>query len=197
MKKFFKDFKAFICRGNIIDMAIGVIIGGAFSAIVTALTDKIIMPFINWILSLGGGDGMSSAFTYLKKVYDADGVVDLTNSIYIDWGAFITAVINFLIIALTLFIIIKVAMKSSQLLKNASDKMVKGNPTKEEKAELKAQGVNMKNIVEVRNATIALREKKAQEAQALAEANKEPPKPTTEELLTEILAELKKDKNQD
>lgn len=54
MKKFFQDFKKFISRGNIIDLAIGVIIGNAFSAIVKALTDKIIMPLINWVLSFGG-----------------------------------------------------------------------------------------------------------------------------------------------
>ena len=50
MRKFFRDFKAFISRGNVIDMAVGVIIGGAFSAIVTALTNKILMPLINYLL---------------------------------------------------------------------------------------------------------------------------------------------------
>ena len=118
MKKFFKEFGQFIRKGNIVDMAIGVIIGSAFSAIVTALTNKIIMPFINLLLLvIGAGDGLSSCYTYLKKAYLADGVtIDLTNSIYIDWGAFITAVINFFIIAFTLFVILKVAMKSNQLL---------------------------------------------------------------------------------
>ena len=54
MKKFFADFKKFISRGNIIDMAVGVIVGNAFSAIVKAFTDKVIMPLINLLLSLGG-----------------------------------------------------------------------------------------------------------------------------------------------
>ena len=69
MKKFLKEFKTFISRGNIVDMAVGVIIGSAFSAIVTALTNKIIMPFINWILSAGagGGKGLEKAYTFLKK----------------------------------------------------------------------------------------------------------------------------------
>ena len=106
MKKFFQDFKKFIAKGNIIDMAIGVIVGNAFSAIVKALTDKIIMPLINYLLALGGS-GLDSAFTFLKKATLADGTVDLANSIYIDWGAFITAIINFFIIALTLFVILK------------------------------------------------------------------------------------------
>jgi len=106
MKKFFKEFKKFITRGNVVDLAIAVIIGGAFNAIVTALTNKIIMPIVNFFLSFGATDGLESAYTFLKKV-KVDGVVDLSASIYIDWGAFITAIINFLIIALTLFIIIK------------------------------------------------------------------------------------------
>ena len=96
MKKFFADFKKFISRGNIVDMAIGVVVGSAFSAIVTAFTQKIIMPIINYILALiGGKDGLSSAYTFLEKAYDADGLIDLSNSIYIECGAFITAVLNF------------------------------------------------------------------------------------------------------
>lgn len=54
IKKFFSDFKKFISRGNVVDMAIGVIVASAFTAIVTALTNGIIMPFINWLLALGG-----------------------------------------------------------------------------------------------------------------------------------------------
>lgn len=184
MKGFFRDFKKFISRGNILDMAVGVIIGGAFSAIVTAFTNKIIMPFINWVLALiVGGDGLSSVFTFLKKAYKTvDGVttIDLANSIYIDWGAFITAILNFLIIALVLFSILRLVMKTQGYFTKAK----KARPTKEEKKVLKAQGVNMKDYKAVVAATAELREK-----------NKPAPvpvKPTQEELLTEILAELKK-----
>ena len=98
MKKFFADFKKFISRGNIIDMAVGVIVGNAFSAIVKAFTDKVIMPLINALLSLGGENGLESAYTFLKTAYATDGTIDLTKSIYIDWGAFITAILNFFII---------------------------------------------------------------------------------------------------
>lgn len=191
MKKFFKDFKAFISRGNILDMAVGVIIGGAFSAIVTAFTNKIIMPIVNFILMLiGGGNGLESAYTYLKKVYVVaeDGTftdaIDLTKSIYIDWGAFITAILDFLIIALTLFIILKIAMNASGFLRKAA----KEQPTREERKELKAQGVNMKDHKAVIAATAQLREKNAPVP--------EPPKPTQEELLTGILEELKKQNEQ-
>ena len=150
MKKFFQDFKKFISKGNVIDLAVGVIIGNAFSAIVKALTDKIIMPFINWLLSFGGADeGLASAFTFLKKVTKADGTVDLANSIYIDWGAFITAILNFFIIAMTLFIIVKVAMKSSEILQQAKQKAIadyeRNQLTKEDKHELKKRGISRKD----------------------------------------------------
>ena len=123
-KGLFAEFKAFITRGNIVDMAVGIIIGGAFSAIVTALTGKIIMPVINLIISLAtGGDGIN-LITILNgepQFVVQDGVEVLNaKCIYIDWGAFIETIINFLLIALVLFFIIKVintAHKKSEELK--------------------------------------------------------------------------------
>lgn len=112
-KGFFKEFGEFISRGNVLDMAVGVIIGGAFTAIVTALTNSILKPIINWILALCiGTDGLEGALTFLKRVDDpATGLPILEQSIYIDWGTFINAVINFLLIALILFLIIKTINK--------------------------------------------------------------------------------------
>ena len=170
IKQFFKDFKKFISRGNVVDMAIGVIVASAFTAIVTALTNKIIMPCINWLLSLGGA-GLDSAYTFLKTAYLEDGVtIDLANSIYIDWGAFITAILNFILIALVLFTVLRIMMNAQGFWK----KEVNSRPTKAEKEILKSQGVNMKSRKEVLKATKELREK-----------NKPapvPPKPTQEEL---------------
>jgi len=199
MKKFFADFKKFISRGNILDMAVGVIVGSAFSAIVTAFTNKIIMPLINLLLSFGG-DGLSSAYTILKPEYtyvanDAGEMIktlDLAKSIYIDWGAFITAIINFFIIAMTLFIILKVAMKSSELLRNATQTMEKGKLTKEEKKELKERGISTKNKVAIaayRDEKKKLAEEKAkQEAEEKARQEEEYrlSHPSQEELLKEI-----------
>ena len=183
IKKFFSDFKKFISRGNVIDMAIGVVVATAFTSIVTALTNKIIMPFINWLLALGGA-GLDSAYTFLKTAYTVDEagnkIVDLANSIYIDWGAFITAIINFILIALVLFIVLRVMMNAQGFWK----KEMSARPTKEEKQVLKEQGVDMKNRKAVLQATKELREKNAPAPV--------PPKPTQEELLTEILSELKK-----
>lgn len=181
-KKFFADFKKFITRGNIVDMSVAVIVGAAFSSIVTALTNKIIMPIVNWILALTGGDkGLESAYTFLKTVYAEDGVtVDLTKSIYIDWGAFVAAVLNFLIIAFTVFSIVRLIMSTQGYLTKA----IHDQPTKAERKILKERGVNMKNNKEVVKATAELRK---ENAPAPVE-----PKPTQEEILAQILVELKK-----
>ena len=185
IKKFFSDFKKFISRGNVVDMAVGVIVASAFTAIVTALTNGIIMPFINWLLALGGA-GLDSAYTFLKVAYLEDGVtIDLSNSIYIDWGTFITAIINFILIAFVLFTVLRIMMNAQGFWK----KELKAYPTKAEKKVLKEQGVDMKDRKAVIAATQELREK-----------NKPapvPPKPTQEELLTEILTELKKQNKQE
>lgn len=177
MKKFFSDFKAFISRGNVLDMAVGVIVGGAFNAIVTAFTNKIIMPLINLLLSIGGENGLEKAYTFLKVVRDAEGQIDLTKSIYIDWGAFITAIINFFIIAFTLFVILKVAMKSSEMFKKTVKDIEKASPTKEEKKELKARGYDKKDRTAYKAGLLALRKekeeaKKAEEARLEAEKAK-------------------------
>ena len=107
-KGFFGEFKEFITRGNVMDMAVGVIIGGAFTAIVTALTGGILQPLINWLI--GGNGGLENARTILGNPVYVEGTtqVDWAKTNYIDWGAFISAVINFLLVALILFIIIKV-----------------------------------------------------------------------------------------
>lgn len=182
MKKFFNDFKKFISRGNVIDMAVGVIIGSAFSAIITSLTNKILMPLINALLA-AGGNGLDSAYTFLKTTYASDGTIDLAKSIYIDWGAFITAIINFFLIAIVLFTIIKVTMGARGFIEGQTKKW----PTRAERKELKAQGVNMKDSKALLKATEELRESK--------KPAPEPQKPTETELLTNILEELKKQNN--
>ncbi len=183
MKKFWADFKKFISRGNIVDMAVGVIIGGAFSAIVTALTNKIIRPLINWVLSLGGSNGLENAYTFLRKVETA-GVVDLEKSIYIDWGSFITAIIDFLLIALVLFIILRAIMNANSAFRKsseiASNKELRAK-RKELRKSAKEQGRPFK---EVWAEHVAEQERIAKEkADAEAKLNH---KPSQEELLTQI-----------
>ena len=112
---FFKDFKKFITKGNIVDMAVGVIVGSAFTAIINALSNGILKPIINWILaSILGTDSLSEVYTYLKTAYTTDAdtgeqIIDLANSIYIDWGTFVNAIINFFLVAMTLFVIARIA----------------------------------------------------------------------------------------
>ncbi len=195
MKKFFEEFKVFITRGNVLDMAVGVIVGSSFTAIVNALSTNIIKPFINWIISLiFGADTLSESFTFLKKVLGEDGAVDLTQSIYIDWGLFINAVINFFIVAIVLFTIIK-AINS---LKDQQDKMI-GKLTanmisKEDKKAMKEQGIDRKDKAAVKAYFDAktLAEEEAKKAEEEAAAAERAANPTTEDLLKEIRDLLKK-----
>jgi len=122
-KGIFKEFKEFISRGNVFDMAVGIIVGGAFTAIVTALCDNVLKPIINWFLALIiGSDSLEGVYTFLKKATDTEtGLIDLANSIYIDWGSLINAIINFLLIALVLFLIIKIINKIHQMGKAAKE----------------------------------------------------------------------------
>lgn len=196
MKKFFKEFKAFISRGNVMDMAVGVIIGGAFSAIVSALTNHVLMPVINWfLLIITGGNGLDSVYTYLKKVETAEGI-DLKNSIYIDWGAFITAVINFILIAFVLFMIIRTINRIAEANKKIKEDVAKSTLSKDEKKELKAQGINVKDKTAV---SAYFAEKKIREDAAAEQAKKQAEEkakaerlanPTTEDLLKDIKALL-------
>jgi len=110
MKKFFSDFKAFITKGNVVDMAVGVVVGGAFKDIVNALVANIITPLIG--LMLGGTDLSDHKYVLQEEVVEiVDGVETVTtpeNAVL--WGSFLQTVIDFLIIALTIFVVIKVAM---------------------------------------------------------------------------------------
>lgn len=131
MKKFLDEFKEFALKGNVLDMAVGVIIGCAFQSIITSLIDNIINPLLGLFFQT-----------------DFSGVViNLTDSVSIGIGSFISAVINFILMALVMFLLIK--------------------------------GINKVRELEHKN------EKAAPEA---------PKAPTTEELLTQILSEMKKDR---
>ncbi len=197
MKKFFKEFKDFISRGNVVDLAVAVIIGGAFSAIVTAFTNKIIMPIVNLVLSLGGDDGLSSAYTFLKKVY-TDGELDLTKSIYIDWGAFITAIIDFIIIAFVVFCIVKIintSKKQVELMKNKGECKKANRALKTEAKKIaKAEGKDFESVLaELKAKKLAEEEVAKKEAEEKAAAEKLA-NPTDNDLLKEIRDLLKSKK---
>ena len=200
MKKFFGEFKKFITRGNILDMAVGVIVGGAFTAIVTSLTNNIIRPFINWIIALiGGKNGLSSAYTFLSKAYkveDGKKVIDLANSIYIDWGTFVTAILDFFIIAFVVFLIIKAVNKVRAELDELNQKLE--HQTKKEfwaemkavKAQAKKEGKKFKlawkEHLEEKKRLAEEKAKLEAEEKARIEAEEKANNPTEQELLKQI-----------
>ena len=144
MKKFFEEFKTFITKGNVLDMAVGVIVGGAFGAITSSLVGNVITPLLAWLFKAPNTDARNIT---LRAADEAAG----TEAVVLGLGTFVGAIINFLVIALVLFSVIKAFNKAREL------------------AEAKL---------------------KKEEEEAPAEP--EEPKPTTEELLTAILDEMKK-----
>lgn len=142
MKKLIKEFKEFIMRGNVLDMAVGVIIATAFGKITTSLVNDLLMPFISWIC---GTRDMSALNVVVRPAVTENGEV-VKEAITLGFGNFVATVIDFLLVALVVFLIVKAF-----------------------------------------NAARELTEKKHDEP-----AEEEAPAPTTEELLADILTELKK-----
>ncbi|PHN04094.1 large-conductance mechanosensitive channel protein MscL [Flavilitoribacter nigricans] len=106
-----KEFKAFIMKGNVLELAVAVIIAGAFGAIVKSFTSDVIMPPIG--LALGGVDFSDLAITLKDAVIGADGEV-VTEAVLIKYGAFIQTVIDFLIIAFVIFMIVRTYNKLTE-----------------------------------------------------------------------------------
>ena len=190
MKKFFKEFKKFITRGNVVDMAVGVIVGSSFTAIVNGLSNNVLKPLINWLLALiFGADSLSEIYTVLKEVKDpSTGEIDLTQSIYIDWGAFINAIINFFIVAFVLFVIVKIINKLREGHKTLTENVMEDILSKEDKKEMKKLGIKRSDKKAVQ-AYYEEKARKAEEAKKEAEEKARLEKeanPSTEELLKQI-----------
>lgn len=204
MKKFFGEFKTFITRGNVLDMAVGVIVGGAFTAIVNGLSNFVLKPLINWILALIlGKNSLSDVYTFLGTpayTVDAEGkqIIDLANSIYIDWGSLINAIINFFLIAFVLFTIVKIINKVKENNGTLSKKIKENTLNRAERKELKKAGVNVLDRKAVKE---YFENKKQEELKAKEQAEKEAKEkaeqerlanPTTEDLLKQIKELLEK-----
>lgn len=142
MKKFLAEFKEFASRGNVIDMAIGVIMGGSFGKITTSLVNDLLMPLISWIF---GTRDMSALNLIVRPAELNEAGEVVKEAITLGFGSFVGTIIDFLLIALTAFLIVKFMNKAH-----------------------------------------SLREKKQEEEQAA-----ESPMPTSEELLAQILEEIK------
>lgn len=146
-KGFFTEFKEFITKGNVLDMAVGVIIGNSFKAIVTALTDKILMPVITWIV----GDKSLDELKYVIKpaeLNEAGEVVAAENAI--QYGVFIQAIIDFLLVALVLFVIIK----SAVAFQKKREALMKKLSKEEEAVEEEAPAAPAEPTIEEKNAEV-------------------------------------------
>lgn len=163
MKKFWADFKKFISRGSIIDLAVAVVIGAAFGKIITSLVDNIIMPLLTAII---GKNSIADLVFYVGS-----------SKTPVAYGIFFQSIIDFLIIAICIFIVIKIIMKAQKGFGTIKTKTIKALK-KLRKPILKS---NFKINKGIASLSLTMTRKEVSFA-----------KPTTEELLTEILNELKK-----
>ncbi len=170
-----KEFKAFISRGNILDLAVGVVIGTAFTTIVNALVQQILMPLIS-IAVPGGLEGLVTVLNPTEALATADtaNTVEYWDVLYnadtvnvINWGTFINAIINFLLIAIVLFTIVKIVNSVTKARKRFEEKMreeyLKKHPEEKEEpapAPAPAPDPNIVLLTEIRDLLKAQQEEK-------------------------------------
>ena len=188
MKKLIEDFKKFITKGNVVDMAVAVIIGAAFNKIVSSLVADIITPLIS--LFIGKVD-----FTELKIILRE--ATETMPELTLNYGVFIQYIFDFLIIALTVFVMVKVFTK----LKESADYNLQMTKIVQKKldADEELNKIEKKWLKRYTKAYPDLAPKKKeqgeQETQEVVEEVKEEPLTKTEQLLTDILQEMKKNTN--
>lgn len=199
MNKILSEFKTFVNRGNVVDLAVGVMIGSAFTAIVNGLSSFILKPVINYLAAkIIGDDSASAMHTYLTRVYAEDGTVNLEESIYIDWSSFISVVINFVILAVVLFLIVKIINKLREEHKEFSEKLAEKTLDRAERKELREAGIKIRDKEAVaayfrEKKRLALQKAEAEKLAAEeAEEKRRAENPTQEELLKDILLEIRK-----
>lgn len=130
MKQFFKDFKAFITKGNVLDMAVGVVIGTAFSKIVNSLVADIIMPLVG--ILLGGINVTDWKWVISPAQYDAAGKL-LREESALTYGNFIQVVLEFLIIAFSVFVALRAVMTLHKKFEELAGKKPEPEPEDEPK----------------------------------------------------------------
>lgn len=153
---FWKDFKAFITRGNVVDMAVGVVIGKAFGNIVTGLVNYIINPFIGIFMKSGSLDDIKTVITPAEIA--EDGTV-LTKEVALLWGTWFQTILDFLIVAFCIFAVLRILMKIKNTLE--ADKIAAAEAkAAEEKAKAEAE----KAAAEEKAAALAKRQEELEEA---------------------------------
>lgn len=179
--KLWQEFKAFINRGSVLDLAVGMIIGSAFTAIVNSLVKGILQPLINMIPL--GQDGKSLQVVLRDPVIDATTGAVVKEAVIMDFGAVISAIVTFLLTALVLFLIVKAINKAREI----------GGKEKARLEQL-AQKVTKKNgdaETTKAPAEVAVAEEAPAEPAPVEVAPVEPAPDKTQELLSAILDELK------
>ncbi len=131
MKKFFEEFKAFIAKGNVIDMAVAVVVGGAFGKIVTSLVNDIIMPLIGLIS--GGVNVSSLKWVFTEAVTDPATGEILTPEAALTYGVFIQTVIDFLLIAISIFVFLKIILAAKDKFTKKEEEAAEEAPAEEPK----------------------------------------------------------------
>ncbi len=131
--KFLKDFKEFAMRGNVLDMAVGVIIGGAFGKIVTSLVNNVVMPLLGMLI--GGIDFTSLKWVMSPAQLDADGNV-VKEAVELQYGVFIQNTFDFIIIAFCIFLFIKMITRLTQRKKAAEEAKPVAPPEPSEEVKL-------------------------------------------------------------
>ena len=135
MKKLIEEFKKFIMRGNVLDMAIGVVIATAFGKITSSLVNDLLMPFISWIC---GSRDMSALNIVLRPAEVVNGET-VNEAIIFGLGSFVGTVIDFLLIALVVFLILKACNKASELSQRKAEEEAQAQPPKPTAEELLTQ----------------------------------------------------------
>ena len=135
MKKLIEEFKKFIMRGNVLDMAIGVVIATAFGKITSSLVNDLLMPFISWIC---GSRDMSALNIVLRPAEVVNGEM-VNEAIIFGLGSFVGTVIDFLLIALVVFLILKAFNKASELSHRTAEEEAQAQPPKPTAEELLTQ----------------------------------------------------------
>ena len=165
MKKLFSEFKKFITRGNVIDMAVGVAVATAFTAIVTAFTKGFITPLLT--LLTGESDLDEMRWVVRNAIVDAEGNI-VEGEVAILWGPFIHAIMDFFIIAMALFIVIKVAAT----LRDRAEKLHKAARNLLTDDDEKAAAAAAEAAAKIEEEQRLAEEKAKAEAEALAEAER-------------------------
>lgn len=186
MKKFFKEFGKFISKGNVIDLAVGIIIGTAFQAIVKSLVNDVIMPVIGVIANFNLQDAYA---VLVPEIVDSTGAV-VQAAVLLRYGAFIQSIIDFLIIGFTIFVTIKIITGAKKRFVKGQIRALKKLRKKHPEFFEKEDSLGNTQYNELKNNYPEFfKDEKTLEKPVIVEEKK----PTTEELLTEIVGILKKE----